>query len=299
MLELDAPAKLNLFLKVTGRRADGYHELATAFRFLDAPELCDRIRLIPRDDGRILRRGGAGLPERDLCLQAAEALQRATGSGLGVEIELDKRIPVGAGLGGGSSDAASVLLGLDRLWGTGLGEEALAALGLELGADVPVFVRGRAALAGGVGERLEPLVGLPERWYLVLDPGVVVSTREVFETPELTRDSATPRIRAPQLAEDLADLGNDCLPVVEAHHPEVAAARAWLDQRGAARLTGTGAALYLGTEDREEAEAVRATIPAPWRGWVARGCDRSPAHVALEQQGAAPGCDPTQSTSGA
>ena len=283
MLRLPAPAKLNLFLRVTGRREDGYHELATAFRFLDAPELCDSLTLTPRDDGRIVRRGSSelGLPEHDLCVRAAEALRETSGTGLGADIQLDKRIPLGAGLGGGSSDAATVLLGLDRLWGTDLGEDALAALGLALGADVPVFVRGRAALAGGVGEQLEPLSGLPPRWYLVLDPGVAVSTREVFETPELTRDSAAPRIRAPQLAGDLADLGNDCLPVVEAMHPEVAAARAWLDQRGVARLTGTGAALYLGTEDREEAEAIRATIPDPWRGWVAEGCDRSPAHEAL------------------
>lgn len=274
MITLPAPGKVNLYLRVTGRRPDGYHLLETAFQFLD---LCDAISLSDRADGRIEVAAVPGVAlEQDLCLRAARALQ-AIAPGRGAEIQVDKRIPIGAGLGGGSSDAATVLHGLDRLWGLGLGTERLAAIGLGLGADVPVFVRGRAAWAGGIGEVLEPTDSFPEPYYLLLDPGVVVSTRTIFEAPELTRDSPALRIRAPSSA----DAVNDCLPVVEARFPEVSAARAWLSRYGEARMSGTGAALFLAVAGREEAERIREQVPAPWRAWVVRGLNGSPLLDAL------------------
>jgi 4-diphosphocytidyl-2-C-methyl-D-erythritol kinase len=280
VLHLPAPAKLNLYLRVTGRRPDGYHLIQTAFQFID---LCDELRFSARDDGQIRRAGGADLPDQDLCVRAAMALRQAAPGGsssLGADIELLKQIPVGAGLGGGSSDAATVLLGLDRLWGLHLGVERLAEIGLSLGADVPVFVRGRAAWAEGIGELLEPTDEFPETDYLVLDPGVAVSTSSIFEAPELTRDSPATRIRAPSSAEAV----NDCLPVVEARFPEVAAARAWLSRNGAARMTGTGAALFLAVEGREAAEQIRDRVPAPWRAWVVKSLNRSPLLTAVATQ---------------
>jgi 4-diphosphocytidyl-2-C-methyl-D-erythritol kinase len=186
-----APAKLNLFLHILGRRPDGYHELQTCFQFID---LCDEIRIEVRSDGEIRRGAGAAgvAPEMDLCVRAARALKAATGCALGADIDVVKRIPMGAGLGGGSSDAATCLIVLNRLWDLRLSADQLAALGLKLGADVPVFVHGRAAWGEGVGERLTPLyppLAPPERNYLIIKPNVFVSTKEVFQDPELTRDS--------------------------------------------------------------------------------------------------------------
>src|SRR5882757_6516443 len=239
-----APAKLNLFLHVLGRRPDGYHELQTCFQFID---LCDEITIEVRADGQIRRALDIpGLPESaDLCLRAAHALQEATGSPLGADIRLRKRIPIGGGLGGGSSDAATCLVALNELWELNLPTKELAAMGLKLGADVPVFVHGRVAWAEGVGERLTPLyppLAPVEPNYLILKPNVFVSTAEVFQDPELTRNSATITIHG-----FLASGGrNDCLGVVRRRYPEVAHALDWLSLFGSARLTGTGACVFVG-----------------------------------------------------
>lgn len=261
-----APAKLNLFLHITGRRADGYHRLQTVFQFLD---FGDRLRFAVREDGRIrLRTPLPGVPpERDLSVRAARLLQAASGTPLGVDITLDKRLPLGGGLGGGSSDAATTLVALNRLWGTGLDAAALAELGLRLGADVPVFVRGRAAWAEGVGERLTP-VDLPEPWYLVLCPPVHVSTAEVFSAPQLQRDCPPITIR-----DFLAGrpTRNVCEPVVRARHPEVAAALEALSAFGEARMTGTGACGFVAFERQTQARDALAALEARWPGFVARG----------------------------
>lgn len=265
-----APAKLNLFLHITGRRPDGYHELQTVFQFLDrADQLCFR----PAPDGRIFREqaleGVSG--EQDLCLRAARLLQSEAGIREGVGIRLDKCLPMGGGLGGGSSDAATVLVALNRLWGAGLSPDDLATLGLRLGADVPVFVHGGAAWAEGVGERLTP-VTLPEPWYLVVAPSVSVSTAAVFSDPELTRDS--PPIT---IADFLSGAGrNDCEPVVRRRFPDVDQVFRRLEPFGTPRMTGTGACVFLTLDDADAARDVRGQLPAEWRVFLARGMNRSP-----------------------
>lgn len=265
-----APAKLNLMLRVLGRRADGYHRLQTVFQFLDH---ADQIRIEPRSDGAVHRRTALpGVPEEaDLVVRAARCLQQATGCRQGVDLWVDKRLPMGGGVGGGSSDAATVLVALNQLWDTGLSPAELAHLGLTLGADVPVFVHGRAAWAEGVGEALTP-IELPEPWYLVLVPRCAVATAAVFSDPDLTRDSAPITI-----ADFLAgDDRNDCLAVVERDYPEVAAALRWLSGFGRARLTGTGACVFAAFADEGAARAARSQLPARFGGFVARGRNRSP-----------------------
>jgi len=270
-----APAKLNLFLHVTGRRPDGYHELQTLFQLID---LCDSVAVTVCDGGRIERpQGPADVPpESDLVVRAARALQAASGTRLGATLRVLKRIPLGGGLGGGSSDAATTLLALNQLWGCGLRIEELARLGLPLGADVPVFVRGFSAWAEGVGERLTP-VTLPERWYVVIHPGVGVSTRDVFQSSELTRNSPLITIRA------FFEAGgrNDCEPVVRARCPEVAAALDWLSRYAPARLTGTGSCIFASCATAIEAERIAARVPDDWTSFVARGLNISPAHRSL------------------
>lgn len=265
-----APAKLNLFLHITGRRPDGYHELQTVFQFLDWG---DQLRIEPRADGELLlHEGTPGVQrEHDLVYRAAYALQVATGTRRGADIWLHKRIPIGAGLGGGSSDAATTLLALNRLWRTQLGPERLAALGARLGADVPVFVHGHAAWAEGVGERLTP-IGLPEPWYLVLVPDCSVATASVFAAPDLHRD------HPPVTPEDFLAgyCGNDCWPVVRKRYPQIVAAYEWLGQFAPPRLTGTGSALFASFESRTAARQVAEKVSAPWRTVVARGINRSP-----------------------
>jgi 4-diphosphocytidyl-2-C-methyl-D-erythritol kinase len=279
-----APAKLNLFLHVTGRRHDGYHELQTLFQLID---LCDTLGIEVREDGLIERREGPREvePEADLTLRAARALQAATGTGLGAAIRVVKRIPIGGGLGGGSTDAATTLLALNHLWDCRLTVDELARLGLPLGADVPVFVRGFSAWAEGVGERLTP-IELPERWYVLIRPGVSVATREVFQSPELTRNSPLITIRA------FFETGgsNDCEPVVRARWPEVAEALDWLggqlprDSRHApARLTGTGSCIFAPLATAAEAERIAARVPDRWRGFVARGLNVSPVRALLQK----------------
>lgn len=276
-LTLPAPAKLNLFLHITGRRADGYHLLQTVFQFL---EQADTLHFTGRDDGEIhLAPDLAGVPaESNLIVRAARLLQARAGGSCGADIVLEKRLPMGGGIGGGSSDAATTLLGLNRLWGLDLTLDELARLGLVLGADVPVFVRGVAAWAEGVGEALTP-VDIPEPWYLVLTPNAHVSTADVFRHPQLTRD--TPAITvAAFLGGGLArSVRNDCENIVRQLSPEVDAALQWLAQHGTARMTGTGACCFIACPDRATAEHLLATSPIP--GFVSRGCNQSPAHVAL------------------
>ena len=284
-----APAKLNLFLRIVGRRADGYHELQTVFQLLD---YCDRIGLAVRADGAIERRAGLAevAPELDLAVRAARTLQQHTRCALGADVHVRKRIPSGGGLGGGSSDAATVLLALNALWGTRLAPPELAQLGLSLGADVPVFVHGYTAWGEGLGERLTP-ISTPQRWFLILHPGVAVSTAEVFQAPELTRNSPVITIRA--FSEERLD--NVCEPVVRARYPEVAAALDWLaqqhDMHGGpvrARMTGTGASIFAAFERVEDAERVAARAPDRWCSLVARGLARSPLHERLAELAPAP-----------
>jgi 4-diphosphocytidyl-2-C-methyl-D-erythritol kinase len=274
-----APAKLNLFLHVTGRRPDGYHELQTLFQLID---LCDTVAIRVGDDGRIERPSGpVGVdPDSDLTVRAAKALQGATGCRMGASIRITKRIPMGGGLGGGSSDAATVLLALNHLWQCGLSVDELAGLGLPLGADVPVFVRGSSAWAEGVGERLEP-VELPERWYVVIHPGVAVPTKDVFQSPELTRNTPVITIRAFFGPGGLAGSRNDCEPVARALYPEVADALSWLEKFAPARLTGTGSCIFAAFGSAIEAERVAARAPDRWRAFVARGLNVSPVHGRL------------------
>ena len=268
-----APAKLNLFLHIVGRRRDGYHELQTCFQFVD---LCDEVTIAPLEEGEIRRGAGAHgvLPEEDLCVRAALALKAATGTRRGADISVLKRIPMGAGLGGGSSDAATCLVALNRLWDLQLTVDELAAVGHKLGADVPVFVRGRAAWAEGVGERLTPLyppLAPAELNYLIIKPNVFVSTRDVFLDPELTRD--TPRITIHGFL--AAGGGNDCLPVVRRRYPEVARAVDWLSTYGAARLTGTGACIFIACE-RARARDIVGTMPREYEAFMVRGLNDSP-----------------------
>jgi 4-diphosphocytidyl-2-C-methyl-D-erythritol kinase len=274
-----APAKLNLFLHVTGRRPDGYHELQTLFQLID---LLDTVTIRVADDGRIERPSGpVGVdPDSDLTVRAAKALQAATGCGMGASIRIAKRIPMGGGLGGGSSDAATVLLALNHLWRCGLSIDELARLGLPLGADVPVFVRGSSAWAEGVGERLEP-VELPEHWYVVIHPGVAVPTKDVFQSAELTRNTPVITIRAFFGPGGSACSRNDCEPVVRALYPEVADALSWLEKFAPARLTGTGSCIFASFGSAIEAERVAARAPDRWRAFVARGLNVSPVHAKL------------------
>lgn len=265
-----APAKLNLWLHVVGRRPDGYHLLQSVFRFLDYG---DRLRLRVRDDGRIVRTSDLpGVPEeRDLVVRAACLLQEVTGCRSGVEISVEKVLPMGGGLGGGSSDAATVLLALNRLWGVNLPRGELQCIGLRLGADVPVFLFGESAFAEGVGEILHP-IAIPPAWYVVLVPPVSVATAEIFSAPELTRDTTS--IKMCDLS--IAELRNDLQAVVCGRYLEVAEYLAWLGQHGDARMTGSGACVFAAFASQEEAASVLAQKPAVYSGFVAQGLDRHP-----------------------
>jgi 4-diphosphocytidyl-2-C-methyl-D-erythritol kinase len=270
-----APAKLNLLLHITGRRADGYHELQTLFQFLT---FGDWLYFDLRMDGEVRLAGEpAGVPAAaDLCVRAARLLKEATGSNAGVTIYNDKRLPPGGGLGGGSSDAATTLAVLNELWKPGLSRDELAELGLSLGADVPVFVHGEAAWAEGVGEVLIP-VTLPEPWFLVVNPLVSVSTANIFSDPGLTRD--TPRTKIP---DPLTGVGkNDCEAVVRRRYPEVAAALDWLNAFAPARMTGTGGCVFAAFDSEAAASVVAGQVPASWSSFVARGVNLSPLRQAL------------------
>lgn len=275
-LTLPAPAKLNLMLHIVGRRADGYHELQTLFQFLDYG---DELGFAMREDGEIrLHTEIPGVPhDSNLIVKAARRLQQQSGCPLGADIWLDKRLPMGGGIGGGSSDAATTLLGLNRLWRLGWDEDRLAELGLALGADVPVFVRGRAAFAEGVGERLQP-VELSEPWFLVVAPQVFVSTAEIFSAPELTRN--TPPITVRSL---LAEGGhNDCQPVVEKRYPEVRNALNLLNKFVPAKMTGTGACVFGSFPNQGDADKVARQLPVTLPSFVAQGRNISMLHRRLE-----------------
>lgn len=270
-----APAKLNLFLHVVGRRADGYHLLQTLFRFVDYG---DTLHFAPREDGRVrLLNPLPGVPEEsDLTVRAARLLQQAANCTRGADIRLEKRLPMGGGLGGGSSDAATVLLALNHLWQLGLSRERLQALGLTLGADVPVFVFGRTAFAEGVGEALQAVPAAPA-WYLVLQPPVAVPTVDIFRAPELKRD--TPAMAAADWRPGLG--GNDLEPVACARFPEVARHLAWLQRFGRARMSGSGACVFAEFPDQAGAEAALAQLPPDMQGWVAPGLDSHPLYGLL------------------
>ena len=269
-----APAKLNLMLRVLGRRPDGYHLLQTVFRFLDYG---DEVRLSVRDDGVIRRlRDVPGISQDDdLSVRAARLLQTATGTTLGADVELTKRLPPGGGLGGGSSDAATVLIALNHLWRTGLPRRDLQALGLRLGADVPVFIFGDNAVGEGIGERLSP-VSLPPAWYLVLVPPVAVPTSLVFAHPELKRDSKPIKIQGFSVVSSLEAMVNDLQDLVCRLYPDVARHLEWLRQHGEARMTGSGGCVFAAFETEPAARAVLSQMPHTMCGFVARGLDRHP-----------------------
>ena len=265
-----APAKLNLMLRVTGRRADGYHLLQTVFRFID---FADTLRFAVREDGVIARVNDVpGVPESaDLTLRAARLLQRAAPTRLGADITLEKRLPLGGGLGGGSSDAATTLIALNRLWGLNWARARLQALALELGADVPVFVFGESALAAGIGEQLTPL-RLPPAWYLVLMPPLSVATAQVFQHTDLIRDSIPTKL--PPFSVEAAR--NDLESVVCRLYPEVARHLAWLKRFGNARMTGSGACVFVEFSSEAAARAAFGQLPATMLGVVAEGWDCHP-----------------------
>lgn len=280
-----APAKLNLFLQITGRRSSGYHELQTVFRILDWG---DTVHLRLRDDG-LVRRVGTTIPgieeDDDLVVRAARRLQSAARIAQGVDIAVEKRIPTGGGMGGGSSDAATVLRALDLLWGCALGEDALAVLGLKLGADVPVFVRGRNAWAEGLGELLTP-IDLPPAWYLIVAPGVHASTVALFQAPDLTRNAAPATI-----SDFVSDpflqgqaLGNVFEPVLRRREPAVDAVFNALRSVGVPRLTGSGSVCFVEFAERERADAALQRLPRGFDARVVAGARRSPLLDALETE---------------
>lgn len=278
MLSLPAPAKLNRMLHITGRRSDGYHTLQTLFQFLDVG---DTLHVSSRDDGiiRLMPELPGVAAEDNLIVRAARVLQAKSGCRLGADIRLDKRLPMGGGLGGGSSDAATTLLALDRLWGLALGEERLASLGLSLGADVPVFVRGHAAWAEGIGERLTP-VELDTPWFVVLHPGITVATARVFGAPQLTRNTP-PISMARALQEGAPAWRNDCQATVFECYPEVARAHEWLSGFAPTMLTGTGACLFARLSDERHADSILQRVEAGWHAFKAKGCNASPLHAAM------------------
>jgi len=272
-----APAKLNLFLHVTGRRTDGYHLLQSVFQLLDHGDL---LHFDVRDDGVIRRVTEVpGVPQQsDLIVRAAHLLKSATGTSAGADIAIEKRLPMGGGLGGGSSDAATTLLVLNHLWQTGLTRDELMTLGLQLGADVPFFLFGRNAFAEGVGEALLP-VPTPGGWYLVIEPGVSVPTAAIFSAPELTRDSKPVRIT--DFSEAPKSFGKNDLQVVATKlFPQIDDALQWLKPYGQARMTGSGACVFLGFEQEHEADAVLKKVlqtgPAHWKAWKAKAIERHP-----------------------
>ncbi|MEO6103021.1 MAG: 4-(cytidine 5'-diphospho)-2-C-methyl-D-erythritol kinase [Pseudoxanthomonas sp.] len=272
-----APAKLNLMLQIIGRRDDGYHRLQSVFRLLDWG---DTLKLRVRQDDLIVRHGTAmkGLAHADdLAVRAAGLLKSAATIGKGVDISVEKLIPAGGGFGGGSSDAATVLVALNRLWGLDFDLERLAELGLQLGADVPVFVRGDNAWAEGVGEILTP-IQLPPAFYVLVDPGIHVPTAELFQAPDLTRNAAPAKI-ADFVSGKL--LGNAFEPVLRRREPAIEAVFAALSQVGTPRLTGSGSGCFVEFSDRASAECALAKLPEGLNAWIAGGADRSPLHVSL------------------
>jgi len=274
-LMLRAPAKLNLMLHITGRRDDGYHLLETVFQFID---LFDHIEFRANDEGSIERLPGNSpvVAADDILLTTATLLQSRFEIDKGVSIGIDKRIPVGGGLGGGSSNAAACLLALNRLWNLNLSLDQLAGIGLELGADVPVFVHGRAAWASGIGEVLQA-IELEQPIYLVIHPKIEISTAQIFAAQELTRNCDPLTIRA-----FLRGLGsNVCEPVVRKLYPQVGEAIDWLSQYALARMSGTGACVFAAIDSLEQAEVVKSRVPRQWDAYITRALNCNPVHQQL------------------
>ena len=272
-LTLLSPAKLNLFLHITGRRPDGYHELQTLFQLLDWG---DWLSFTPNQDGRItLDCAGLDVPLEDNLIYRAATMLRS--GSLGVHITVDKRIPCGGGLGGGSTNAATTLLALNKLWLLAYSRDKLMGIGASLGADVPVFVGGHTAWAEGIGEILTP-IDLPERWYVIITPDCHVATGQIFSHLQLTRNTSPIKMAAFFEAQSR----NDCQPLVRLLHPEVDAALDWLETFGNARLTGTGASVFAGFETEQEADTVLRQLPRQWTGAVARGLNVSPVTASID-----------------
>ena len=278
-LRLPAPAKLNRLLSIVGQRPDGYHELQTLFQLID---LSDTLTFSHRLDGQIVLNDGlAGIPSEDnLVMRAARLLQKATGCQAGATLAIEqKTLPMGGGLGGGSSNAATTLVALNHLWQLGLSTQQLAALGLQLGADIPVFVHGTSAWAEGIGEQLTP-VTLDTPWFLVIHPGVSVSTPAVFQDPQLTRNTP-PITMARALQGGVSSWRNDCEAVVTRRYPPIAEAIVWLNSFAKAHLTGTGACVFAEFATQAAADHVAQQARQYWPAWVAKGLNRSPLHDAL------------------
>lgn len=274
-LRLPAPAKLNLFLHVTGRRADGYHNLQTVFQFID---WSDALHFRYRYDRRVVLHinGDEQLMNDNIIVRAADALRAATDCTYGVDIELSKRLPIGAGVGGGSSDAATTLLALNKLWDLHLTFSELHDIAVTLGADVPIFVHGHAAWAEGIGDQLTSII-LPERHYLLLIPDCHVSTQTIFQHPGLTRDT-----RMMKISDYQPNVGhNDFESVVRELHPQVADALDWLNQFASARMSGTGCVVFAAFDTQQEAGRIAAQVPAQFQSVVVQGLNRSPLHAAL------------------
>jgi 4-diphosphocytidyl-2-C-methyl-D-erythritol kinase len=285
-----APAKLNLFLHVTGRRPDGYHLLQSVFQLIDRG---DTLHFDLRGDERIVRTTDVpGVPEQqDLIVRALGALQaeyqrRHGRLPPGIDVAIDKRLPMGGGLGGGSSDAATALMAANHLWQAGLTDAELMALGLPLGADIPFFLFGETAFAEGVGEQLQAVRG-PNVWYVVVEPGVSVPTAAIFTAPDLTRNSKPITVadfpEGQNESKDLIGFGkNDLQDVVSRLFPPVAEAIEWLGHHGAARMTGSGACVFSAFSSEQEAERVVQQVPAKWKAWKARALTRHPMKTLLQ-----------------
>jgi len=265
-----APAKINLFLHITNRREDGYHELQTLFQFLD---LCDDLWFDVRNDNKIRRCTEIESVNEadDLVIRAANRLREVTNSSLGVDISIDKKLPMGGGIGGGSSDAATTLVALNKLWGLNIPQQELAKIGLKLGADVPFFIHGHTAWAEGIGEKLQSF-SAAEPWYLLVHPGIHISTAEIFSNSQLTRDTTPIKM----LTFIAGDGNNDCEPVVRNNYPEVEKVFDWFGQGSPARLTGTGACVFCPYPDEASAQKVARSLPENWTGFVVKGLNRSP-----------------------
>ena len=275
-LKLPAPAKLNLFLHIFGKRDDGHHNIQTVFQFVD---WCDEITFHVREDDTLHLTSNTNISEgENLIIKAAKCLQAESGTKRGADINLKKNIPMGAGLGGGSSDAATTLIALNTLWQTNFSQERLLKMGAKLGADVPIFIHGHAAWAEGVGNELTDMI-LPEPWYVLMIPPVHVSTKALYNDPRLTRDSAALTISSYQ-----PDQGhNDFEKVLRFDYPEIAHALDWLGAFGRARMTGSGSVVFAGFDSQEEAGTIAAQVPSPGEAVVVKGLNQSPLHKMLKR----------------
>jgi 4-diphosphocytidyl-2-C-methyl-D-erythritol kinase len=276
-LSLPSPAKINLFLHITGQRDNGYHDLQTIYQLLD---FGDNLIFHPNESGKIHLNGNIdGVDEKNnLIVRAAKLLQSSTGSSKGCTIELEKKLPLGAGLGGGSSNAATSLVALNSLWECGLETDILAELGEKLGADVPVFIYGQSAFAEGIGEILTPML-LPKKWFLVVTPDCQVSTKEIFSHPQLTRNSSPIKIRDLSVGQ----CKNDCQTIVASLYPAVEKALKWAENFAVPLMTGTGASVFCSFDNQAEANRALAEVPEKWSGFVAESMNKSSLHLKLSE----------------